>query len=84
MGWTDIIFTTYRSDLSREKIVDFANTHALFALMVPTMPNDGRYKDFANPKTPVFTHTINEPDNAAMLKNMGFSGIYTNFLLPPC
>ena len=83
MGWSNLILTTYRNKLTINEIVEFTNTHLLFALTIPlSMLSDRGYKDLVNLKTPIFIHTINFKDLALLTQEKGFSGIYTDYFLP--
>jgi glycerophosphoryl diester phosphodiesterase len=84
LGWTDIIFATYRSKLSNAEIIRFANENPLFALAIPRHKiTNGRYLDFVELGTPLFTHTVNDPAYGEELQDLGFEGVYTEYLYPP-
>lgn len=83
LGWTDIIFTIYRSQLTPEEIATFASSVPLYALTVPyrVIIND-RYATLLDLPVPVFVHTINTPRFATELQGIGVAGLYTDYLIP--
>ena len=84
LGWSDIIFATYRSNMTNAEIVRFVTDNPLFALAIPRRKiQNGRYLDFAGLDTPLLTHTVNDPAFAAQLRDSGFEGLYTEYLSPP-
>lgn len=83
LGWRDIIFATFRSSLSNAEIVRFATENPLFALAIPRRKiANGRYLDFVALDTPLFTHTVNDPAYGEELQDLGFEGVYTEYLHP--
>jgi len=83
LGYTDIIFTAYRSPLNDEQLTEFARTHHLFALTVPAArASKSLTSALAKIGTPVYAHTLNTNAQAEALKNMGVTGLYTDYLFP--
>lgn len=83
MGFTHIIFTAYKSNLSADALVAFANTHKLFALTAPLNKVSLSFADALQVvDTLLFTHTVNSENGAEILRNMNVSGLYTDYLIP--
>lgn len=77
-----IVFTIYRSGMTSDAIIQFAETHDLWALTISE--NSARHSDFssllARGRPPVFVHTINDPEYWRELRAAGFHGVYTDVL----
>lgn len=83
LGYTDIIFTTYRSPLSIDALISFAQTHKLFAMTVPQARASVKLANALEAsQTPLFTHTINSTETAQGLREKGIDGLYTDYLYP--
>lgn len=83
LGYQDIIFTTYRSPLSDEKLIKFAGQHQLFALTVPAeRASHALATSLAATDTPLYAHTLNTNTQAEALRNVGVTGLYTDYLFP--
>lgn len=84
MGYRNIIFTNYISLYPNSIIKNLSRTNSLFAI---TLPYDYNFKTFEyfgglkEMKTPIFTHTINDPEIISGLLHEGCRGVYTDFLL---
>lgn len=81
MGFNNIIFTLYRTDISEEEIIKFANSNKLLAVTI----NEHRYKagygkKIINSGINLFIHTINDLDDANAYLKQGVSAIYTDIL----
>jgi len=84
MGFDDIILTVYRLNISEQAVIDFVNETPIYALTVPVgSVSESLLAGVKDSGTPLFAHTINDPDLAGWLVNMGVSGIYTDYLTPP-
>lgn len=83
MGYEHIIFTAYKSSMSAQAIADFCKNNELFAL---TVPKRWITKDvmsiLSKSSVPVFTHTVNNPDEAGKYSQLGVKGFYTDYLIP--
>ena len=83
LGYQDIILTAYRSSLSDAALADFAQGHKLYALTVPAgRVSKSLTSALAKTGTPVYAHTLNTRAEAEALKNMGITGLYTDYLFP--
>ncbi len=83
LGYQDIIFTAYRSPLNDGELVEFARQHHLFALTVPAgRASQALAASLATKGTPLYAHTLNTNAQAEALKNIGVTGLYTDYLLP--
>ena len=86
LGFEDVIVTLY---LMPEEIFDhpeeiarLAHAHEVYAVTIQEygiLPDFAARLDVANIR--FFAHTVNNPYRAAELLEMGFYGIYTNFLI---
>jgi len=83
MGYKHIILTLYRKKYTAEQILEFEESHPLFAVTM--------YKDIAKTELPaklkerkifLYAHTINDPEEVKELKKVGIDGFYTDFLNP--
>ncbi len=83
LGFARIILTAYRIRQPIADVIDQVEALDLFAL---TMPRDRvgatTAERLRNLPFPVFTHTINDPSDAAKLRDAGVSGVYTDYLVP--
>ncbi|MEZ5952753.1 MAG: glycerophosphodiester phosphodiesterase family protein [Hyphomonas sp.] len=83
LGFSQIIFTAYRSRLSAGELAEFAATHDLFALTVPAGSlAEADIRAITGAGTPVLMHTVNDPAAAEALLQTGVSGLYTDYLYP--
>lgn len=84
LGFSDIIFTNYAARLPRKTVTDFAANNRLYAVTSPLgTVTETWASDLALSQTPLLTHTVNDPDIARHLAEMGVSGVYTDYLTPP-
>lgn len=84
LGYSDIIYTLYRSRDGDSEVGEFARDHPLFAVtMPPGRVNGGLGWTLREMGVAVFTHTINDGRTAARMARRGLiDGIYTDFLAP--
>lgn len=84
LGFKDIIFTTYRSNLLDDELLDFAISQRLFAVTIPIarainsrialrLQQNGIY---------VFSHTVNQENFFMYLRTKGVNGVYTDRIKP--
>ena len=83
LGFSRIILTTYRQNMTTFDILEKAKPLDLFAVTL------GYWRvleiaDYgvARLPFPVFVHTINDPKTALELQSKGVFGVYTDYLLP--
>jgi hypothetical protein len=70
--------------ISTAKSADYLGNVGLFALAVPRRKiTSGRYLDFVDLDTPLFAHTVNDPAFGEELQDLGFEGVYTEYMHPP-
>ncbi|MCL2588333.1 MAG: hypothetical protein FWD84_02880, partial [Oscillospiraceae bacterium] len=86
IGFEDVIVTLYMYPeeflAQPEEIARLAHEHAVYAVTIPEygiMPDYAERLDIAHIR--FFAHTVNNPLRAEQLWEMGFYGIYTNFLI---
>jgi len=83
IGYSNIIFTAYRSSMGLNDIVEFCQSHDLFALTIPKgWLSENTLKSLSSIQTPLFTHTVNAPNNLNAYKQNGVDGFYTDYLTP--
>jgi glycerophosphoryl diester phosphodiesterase len=86
MGYTNVIYTNYISTYPNCIVKELAETNSLYAI---TLPYDRCFKllrlfeDIHELPTPIFTHTVNDPEIVSQLQREGFKGVYTDTLLLP-
>jgi len=85
MGFEDIILTLYmlpfHQKMNPAEITAQALEHNVWAVTMPdALVTDEYIYHLALDRIPHFIHTIDCPNRAAELANMGFAGIYTGFL----
>lgn len=82
-GYSDIVFTGYKSEASNAQIIAFASANDLLALTLPLrrLTTEG-LAQFAEVETPIWTHTVNDPVFAEKLYRAGVDGLYTDVLKP--
>jgi glycerophosphoryl diester phosphodiesterase len=82
-GYENIIYTLYKSSNTEDEIVDFIKHNNLLAV---TMPVERLNEDFVrrikDTGTFIYTHTINDEDQAMKLEEKGVDGFYTDDLKP--
>ena len=87
LGFKNIILTVYNIELSQEKLnelAQFSEDKALFALTVPKKWIDEDLDNWRpNDSVRLLTHTINDENTARQLMELGVSGIYTDYIIPP-
>lgn len=86
MGYTNIIFTNYISVYPNCIIKELAEGNSLFGITVPYDRNFKLFRFFENfheLPTPIFTHTLNDPEIVNELQQEGCKGVYTDSLLLP-
>ena len=79
-GFKDIIFTLYRSNLSDNEVLGFANSVSLYAVTMDSSRVGQLSLDLNSAGIPVYAHTINDLEWWAQLRDYGVSNIYTDFL----
>lgn len=81
LGFKNIIFTLYRTNITEEQIIKFAKNNPLYAV---TIHKDRFDKGFGNSiiksNIKLFLHTINSVENAQKYFNKGVNMIYTDAL----
>ncbi|MEM1087127.1 MAG: hypothetical protein AAGH90_05310, partial [Pseudomonadota bacterium] len=83
LGFEAIIFTAYRSSLDTSEILEFAQSHTLFAVTIPHSGINQDWQEWLNAMpVPVLAHTVNNKGQAADLIEWGVSGFYTDYLIP--
>jgi len=83
MGYEQIIFTGYNSAASDRDIRDFAAQHDLMAVTLPQHRlSSETLSALSDMNTPLWTHTVNDPDLAEQLFHLGVDGLYTDTLVP--
>lgn len=80
LGFRDVIFTIYRSQLSADEIVAFAAEAHLLATTIPLERTSELSPRLAK-SGQLFVHTTNHPATAAALRDLGVDAIYTDFLV---
>jgi len=82
MGYRNIIFTLYRTNISDEDLLDFSNANQLFAVtMVPQRAEKVAQK-LKEQGVTVYSHTINSLVQLEDLQKVGVHGIYTDSIYP--
>lgn len=83
LGFTSIIFTSYRSAATPQEIAAFDLANELYAVTVPyERLTSENLEIFENLRAPLWTHTINDPAQAERLSGLGIDGFYTDYLMP--
>lgn len=83
MGYTYIILTLYRINLSDEEIIVFCSNHPLFALTISQeRAAPDVLKRFAKLDIPIYVHTINDYNIYVKLRDNGAYGVYTDYFQP--
>lgn len=82
MGYKNIIFTMYASNYSDKEIINFANSHKLFAVTMPIYNARTNLPWFLKDQgVYTYAHTVNK-DNKGELLNSSVVGLYTDDILP--
>ena len=81
LGYTDIIFTAYKSELPVRSLLTFAEAEELFALTVPWQRVMEVPEGALESPVPVLAHTVNDVRLAEALSARGVDGLYTDFLV---
>lgn len=83
LGYEHIILTLYKLDAPADKVINFVNSHELFAL---TMSEDRAapdyVKQFENIRIPIYVHAVNDFDVYQKLRDSGIYGVYTDYFQP--
>ena len=83
-GFRNVILTLYRTlaDEPAPRIVDFVAGHELFALTIPRSRagDEALVAGVRQLGVPVYVHTINDPAEAARLRDRGATGVYSDAL----
>ncbi len=85
MGYSNIILTLYRLPTYEEKInsrynARFAKQHGLLAVTADvTLADPSFVEAFKKAGVPLFVHTVNDAATQESLRQMGVSGVYTDF-----
>lgn len=84
LGYDEVIFTLYRSDLSDRQVVDFAIANPLFGVTMPLQSamEGALSAELAAKGVRVFVNTVNDYSTAARLRSSGVYGVYTDWLSP--
>jgi hypothetical protein len=84
LGFKDIVFTLYRSDLGDDAVVEFASANRLFGVTMEiqrALSTDLPAR-LAAANVAVFVHTVNDHRTFQELRDRGVVGIYTDWLSP--
>lgn len=84
MGYPQVIFSLYRSNLTDQEVLDFSTENPLFAVTMPARrAMEGTLAaGLAARSVRVFAHTVNDHPTADMLQSKGVYGVYTDWLTP--
>lgn len=84
LGFRNIIFTLYRTNISDSEVLDFASKNSLVALTLPTTRavKSTLAQKLKHSGVFVYAHTINKNEVFNFLQSKGVSGIYSDILLP--
>jgi glycerophosphoryl diester phosphodiesterase len=84
LGFKDIIFTLYRTDISDSEVLDFVKKNTLFALTLPANRaiKGSLAQDLKGSGVFVYAHTVNHSEVYEYLQGRGVDGIYTDKLFP--
>lgn len=84
LGFTNIILTLYRSELTDDEVVAFTDEHDIYAVTMP--PGRARTANLpdrlASAGEYVFVHTVNDYFSFDQLKTLGVYGVYTDWMSP--
>ncbi len=80
LGFSDVIFTTYKSRYSPEEIFAFAQQTALFAVTITSTEVPILAPELSRVGTPTYVHTVNDLFWFRELRKWGASNIYTDHL----
>lgn len=84
LGFKNIIFTLYRTNISDSEVLDFVNNNALLALTLPAnRAVEGTLaQKLKHSGVFVYVHTVNQNEVFNFLQSKGVSGIYSDTLFP--
>jgi len=84
IGYDHVIFTLYKSDLSDQRVIDFATDNPLFGVTMPIRhAMEGILPaELAENGVRVFVHTVNDYPTMNRLRTHGVYGVYTDWLSP--
>jgi len=92
MGFSDLIYTNYRTRLNHSELLKFISTEKIFALTIPLEHGTTKFLDQTKALgIPVYGHRfsdttpwdiVNTPEGANRLQKLGFQGVYTDYLYP--
>jgi len=82
LGFRNIILTLYCLKISDKKILDFATRKHLFAVTMPLNKaiETPLARNLIKKKVRVYVHTVNKLEVWEKLKQIGISGVYTDFI----
>ena len=84
LGFDEIIFTLYRTNISDAHLLDFASSHALAAVTLPVNRaiQGTLAQQLKNKGLFVYAHTVNQAEFFDFLQSKGVGGIYSDVLFP--
>lgn len=83
LGYDQIILTLYKLDVPADKVINFCNSHELFALTMSADRAAPDYvKQYGNIGIPIFVHAVNDFDVYQKLRDSGVYGVYTDYFQP--
>jgi glycerophosphoryl diester phosphodiesterase len=78
-GYENIIYTLYKSSNTEDEIVDFIRYNDLLAVAMPVERlNQDFVEKIKDTGTFIYTHTINDEEQALELEEKGVDGFYTD------
>jgi glycerophosphoryl diester phosphodiesterase len=83
LGYDKIILMLYYANYHPNLVIDFINAKNILAVSMPTnqiLQNKDLITRAQELEIPVFTHTINDEAEVKKLENLGFYGVFTDFL----
>ncbi len=84
LGYNQVVFSLYRTDLSNQQVIDFATTNSLLGVTMPLRRaiKGALPSELAAVGVRVFVHTVNDHPTMNMLRTHGVYGVYTDWLSP--
>jgi len=84
LGYDQVVFSLYRTDLPNQEVIEFATTNALLGVTMPLRRaiNGALPSELAANGVRVFVHTVNDYPTMNRLRAHGVYGAYTDWLSP--
>ena len=84
LGFENIIFSLYRSDLDDAALLAFLDSHPVTAVTMPLQRaiRQDTAELLSERKVFVYAHTVNHPELRRYLESRGVDGVYSDRLLP--